>query len=76
MSETPRAQRAPGASNGGANLGFEQKMWLAADEIRGHPGICDSDSRRCWGVSLPRGAGTVGRAIRASDGVGGLLGRR
>ena len=25
----------PTSSNGGANLGFEAKMWLAADELRG-----------------------------------------
>lgn len=50
-------------SNGGANLGFEQKMRLAADELprcagRCHRGLCDYRV-----VSLPRSAGNLARGI-------------
>src|SRR5579863_3679251 len=34
MTGTGRSRKA-NDSNGGANLGFEAKMWLAADELRG-----------------------------------------
>jgi len=29
-------KRAPAKSNNGASLGFEQKLWQAADNLRGH----------------------------------------
>ncbi len=33
--------KAPGKPNNGANLGFEQKLWAAADKLRGHMNAAD-----------------------------------
>jgi type I restriction enzyme M protein len=32
----PRPSTAKEKQSGGANLGFEQTLWLAADKLRGH----------------------------------------
>ena len=61
--------RATKAGNGKEPLGFEQKLWAAADKMRGHMDPAEYKHVALVSLGVPAGPGTrigAGAAVRVS----------